>query len=533
MPPVSALRPLLALALLNVFLLALEIPRHWGFGPNVLAFEALVLTGAFMLLPRHRWTRVAALVTAAALLVLTLMSAIDALARMSLSRPLNLYLDYPLITSVYDLAVGNLPPLLALGALAALVGALAILWAGSAALLAMLRPTGRAPAWRAGGAVLLVAGLAGVLTFHTAPAVPRAITPGVTLIADQAEWAVRTHRESRTFAAMLQADDDDRAQPLPGLRDTDVILGFIESYGVSAVFDDRYAPVIRPRLIDLERRVEAAGLHMVTGTLDAPMFGGQSWLAHASLLSGLWIENQLRYELMLNTQRDTLVQDFKATGHATMQIMPAITQDWPEGRWYGFDTTREAGDIPYHGPPFNWVTMPDQFTWWYFEQELRRAADAPVFAMLALVSSHAPWVPILPVIEDWERIGDGDIFQRWEGKGETPERLWRDHDRVRAHFALSVDYALNVAAGYAERYVDENTLLIVLGDHQPAQLITGPDPSPAAPVHVISGDAALLEPFRKRGFVAGGTPVTEQGLAGMDRLRSWLRADFGEPTQDD
>ena len=533
MPPAYALTPLLVLGVLNVFLLALEIPRHWGFGPNVLAFEALVLTGAFMLLPRRRWTLAAALVTGALLLVLALMAAIDALARMSLSRPLNLYLDYPLITSVYDLAVGNLPPLLAMGALAALVVALLALWAGGTVLLALLRADGPSPVRRTSGVVLLAAGIAGIVTFHTSPVVPRAISPGVTMIADQAQWAARTHHESRAFAALLDADDSDAARPLDGLRDTDVILGFIESYGVSAVFDDRYAPVIRPRLIDLEQRVDNAGLHMVTGTLDAPMFGGQSWLAHAATLSGLWIENQLRYELMLNTQRDTLVQDFQATGHTTMQIMPAITQDWPEGRWYGFDTTREAGDIPYQGPPFNWVTMPDQYTGWYFEQSLRQPAQQPVFGMLALVSSHAPWVPILPVIEAWERIGDGEIFRQWEGKGETPEQLWRDHDRVRAHFALSVDYALNVAAGYAERYVDEDTLLIVLGDHQPAQLITGEDPSPAVPVHVISGDPALLEPFRERGFVTGGTPVTEQGLAGMDRLRGWLREDFGTAPQDD
>ncbi|MGM0812302.1 MAG: sulfatase [Pseudomonadota bacterium] len=527
------LRLFATFAILNALLLGLEIPRHGGFGPNWVALEALVLAGLFTLMPPGRWSRGLAGVAASLLALLSLLALADGLARMSLGRSLNLYLDYPLIRSVYHLMAGSVsvPGAIAAGVALLLVVtglALFVRW------LLLSLPAPRSPIALAAGVAMLAAGIAGTTAFHAGtalPSLPRAITPGATLVLDQLRFGRSAHSERREFEALL-ADEPDagRATPLPGLDGIDVIIGFIESYGVSALFDDRYARVVGKQLEAIEQDVAAAGLHMVSGTLNAPMFGGQSWLAHASLLTGLRVRNQMHYEFLLGTQRASLVQDFQQTGHRTLAVMPAITRPWPEGRWYGYDEIHEASDIPYAGPEFNWVTMPDQFTWWHFEHSLRRGDDRPVFAKLALISSHAPWVPILPVIEDWDQIGDGSVFLQWEGEGETPESLWRNHDRVREHYALSVAYALETAGRYAARFTDSETLLILVGDHQPAPLITGADASPGVPVHVFSGAPELLEPFRDRGFVPGGRPPSEHTDAGMDRLRGWLQEAFGAPS---
>jgi hypothetical protein len=516
---------LFTFAVLNALLLGLEIPRHAGLGPNWVALEALVLAGFFTLLPRGRWTGYLAGLAGGLLALLTLLALADALARLSLSRSVNLYLDYPLARSVYHLVSGSVSvPGALLAGIALLLGlaALALLlrW-----LLAGLGTQPRALP-KALGAVFILVGVGGIVAFHagpTLPNLPRAITPGITLVQDQIRFGRIAHVERQEFQALLARDAEHPSSVrLDGLAGVDVILGFIESYGVSALFDQRYAAVVGARLDDLDRRVTEAGLHMVSGTLNAPMFGGQSWLAHASVLSGLWIRNQMHYEFLLDTERQTLVQDFRNTGHRTVAVMPAITLPWPQGRWFGYDEIFEAGDMGYAGPPFNWVTMPDQFTWWFFEDSVRRNGDRPVFAKLALISSHAPWVPILPILEDWEAIGDGAIFRQWEDEGEAPESLWRSHDRVREHFALSVAHALEVAGHYAASFTDDRTLLILLGDHQPAPIITGPDPSAGVPVHVISGDPALLEPFRRRGFVPGAWPARENVGAGMDQFREWL-----------
>ena len=525
--------PLLRLALLfcllNVGLLALELARHDGFGPNRLAVEAMMLTGVFGLLAGRRigqWLAVLGAILATALLAMALA---DALARYSLNRPLNLGLDLALVASVFHLIAGNVSVIAAwlatlLVAALLLLIACAICW-----LLRRLPARVAVRSWTGAIAVLLLlAGLVGLLGRDLLPNPPRTITPALTMLQDQVHWVERTRQERAEFGAMLQRRDDaGTRQAMTGLAEIDVVVGFIESYGVSAVFDERYAPVVLPQLESLEERAGAAGLSLVSGTVNAPVFGGQSWLAHATFLTGLWIDSQLRYELLQQTRQDTLVDDFAASGHHTAALMPAITMPWPEGRWYGFDTLLEAADFPYAGPPFNWVTMPDQYTWSHFQETVRAAAPRPLFAQLALISSHAPWVPIVPVIEDWSSIGDGEIFNQWEGKGETPASLWRDHDRVREHFARSVAYSLEVSSSYVAEFPDRNTLLILIGDHQPARMITGPDPSAGVPVHVISADPARLEIFRKRGFVDGGVPPDEFTDHSMADIRSWLQETFG------
>jgi hypothetical protein len=524
----TLLRFLVTFAVLNVLLLALEIPRHSGFGPNGLALEALLLAGIFAFLPRGRFTQLLSWLVGGTTAFLVLLALADALALASLSRRVNIYLDYPLARSVYHLIAGSVSVTGAIVAGAAL--ALLLLLLAFLVHRLLLAASGHGAAVRLLGLVFALVGVWGITAFHAGPALnnlPRAITPGITLVYDQFRFGRSAHFEQNAFAETL-AGDTASATPvrLERLADTDVILGFIESYGVSAIFDERYSPVLGPTLDTLEQRVEAAGLHMVTGLLNAPMFGGQSWLAHATLLSGLWIPNQMRYEFLLQTERETLVTDFTHTGHRTVAIMPALTLPWPEGQWYRFDEVHTFHDIPYAGPPFNWVTMPDQYTWSFFERNVRQPGERPIFAKLALISSHAPWVPILPVLEDWEMIGDGGIYRQWEGTGEAPESLWRDPDRVREHYARSVAYAVETAGAFAVRHVDKRTLLIVLGDHQSAAIITSPNASPAVPVHVISGDSTLLQPFRARGFVPGAWPAAETTEFGMDRLRDWLHQGF-------
>ena len=56
--------------------------------------------------------------------------------------------------------------------------------------------------------------------------------------------------------------------------------------------------------------------------------------------------------------------------------------------------------------------------------------------------------------------------------------LLQDHaEIIEASSRRTIGAAIDAMAAYAARYVDENTILIALGDHQPAPLITGDDAS--------------------------------------------------------
>jgi hypothetical protein len=258
--------------------------------------------------------------------------------------------------------------------------------------------------------------------------------------------------------------------------------------------------------------------------------GGQSWLAHGTIQSGLWLPHQRDYNALVRSDWLTLTKAFARAGHRTLAVKPAITMPWPEGMQFGYDRIYAAADLGYAGLPYNWVTMPDQYTLAALERLERGERSLPLFAEVSLISSHAPWTPIPPVLDDWTAVGDGTVFSRWANEGDPPQVVWRDPERVRHQYTLAIDYVLGVLASYVAQFVDQRTLVIVVGDHQPAPLITGEDAGRDVPIHVIARDPALLEPFRAWGLGAGmrpeGAPV---GL--MDGFRDWFLEAFSEQPQ--
>ena len=523
----KSLSLLLALLVVNALLLAPQWLLVGWWGSSWIAFESACIVGLFAIVPRTRWSMHLASVAAATLVLVSMVGFADTVARHSLGRPLNLYLDLVLASAVYRLLSGVLGIGLSLLLLVGIVVSTCLTTWLIASLLSSVRPSNlkQLPSTVAVGVITLSIF---AFTRGTSSSSEQHITwPAVRTVMSQARHGLRMLTEQRVFSAEVNAAPSNYAN-VPGLLDRlrgrDVLIAFVESYGVSAIDDPRYSSVLRPRLDELTRRIADAQLSLATGKLLAPTQGGQSWFSHLSLVSGLWVDNQLRYDLLLASGRETLIDDFHRAGHRTVALMPANTLAWPEGERLGYDEILARRDISYAGPPLNWVTMPDQFTWSFLENNVRVSDrdQRPLFAELGLISSHAPWTPILPVLDNWDSIGDGEIFETWRDAGERPQDLWRDYERVRKHFALSLDYAINVIIGYAERYVDEQTLLIVLGDHQPAPLITGDNASRAVPVHIISGDPTLIEPFLRWGFATGGLPDTTRPILGMDAFRDWF-----------
>ena len=295
------------------------------------------------------------------------------------------------------------------------------------------------------------------------------------------------------------ADDPFRKTPadrlLTGLGGVDVLLIYIESYGRSALEEERYAELLLPRLATFERRLADAGLVAASGYLTSPTMGGQSWLAHGTLESGLWITDQRLYDLLVASDRLTLTKAFDRAGRRTVTVRPAITMDWPEGPMLGYQKIYAARDLGYQGKPYNWITMPDQYTLAAFERRERERPHAPLY--------RRDGADQQPRALDADPAGARAVVEdrRWPGVlavggGRRSARRWSGAipERVRAQYALAIDYVLGVLASYSARFVDDQTLLILVGDHQPAPLITGAGASRDVPMHVISGAPGLLEP---------------------------------------
>jgi hypothetical protein len=535
----------LAAAFLALSLLWNLPVRLAGFGSSWLSAAALEVTVVFALLALVsplRTGRLGQLVAAAVALVTTLvvlLKAAELVIYESLARPFNPVLDAQLAKSLVHMLTGTVGGLLGGLCLAALALIPLLVFAAS---FAAVRGAQRGLDRRLVRGTTLAACAALIGLFAIQQLHPQALgqrrpvsNQASVMLLDQWRSAESVLASMEEFEAAIARDPFGTMSPehlLARLGGADVLLMFIESYGRSALELPRYAETLVPTLGAFEQRLAERGLFAASAWLTSPTVGGQSWLAHGTLESGLWIADQAHYDALTRSERLTLTRALARAGYRTVALKPAITRPWPEGERLGFARIYAAADLGYAGEPYNWVTMPDQYTLSVLERAERTGAQRPLFAEVSLISSHAPWTPIAPVLEDWSAIGDGSVFSEWANEGDPPEVVWRDPERVRAQYARAVDYVLGVLASYAAKFVDAPTLLILVGDHQPAPLITGEGAGRDVPIHVISGDPALLAPFVAWGFSAGMRPPAGAPAKRMDAFRDFFLDAFSAPPGD-
>ncbi len=502
--------------MLNMLLM---LPAWWRDGQwfSVLIIpEAWLLVALFALLPARTSTRVAAWLIAAIFALVVIAAFFDGLLRQVLSRELNVLLDPLMLQAGFHLIDGSL------GRWAAILAS--ILLALLCGLLVVVVRKALKPGQSSHSVMTLVVIIAAVVTvtaWFNLLSGPRIAPVATQLVVTQTEQVRQTLQSQRRFQRALASEQMD-ARPIEHLAGRDVYLVFIESYGISLIDQDRYRQHLLPQLEQAETDLLEAGLSVRSARIEAPIRGGQSWLAHATVLTGQRIDNQYTYRQFIDFDVDTLASDFRATGHAGVKISPAIIMDWPEGDQLGFDRVFAAADLDYHGPPLGWVTMPDQYTLHYFSEHIRPRYQQPVFAQIALISSHAPWTPVIEPV-DWSEIDDGRVFERWRDSGDNPLHLWIQPERLREAYRTSIEYSLAVTLDWALHALPEDGLLIVLGDHQAASPVTGRGVSADVPVHLISRDAELLNSFRESGFTDGMVPAEHQAAGAMEDLRAMLR----------
>ncbi|MGD1882395.1 MAG: sulfatase-like hydrolase/transferase [Paracoccaceae bacterium] len=313
---------------------------------------------------------------------------------------------------------------------------------------------------------------------------------------------------------------------LDAIGDRDVLIIFVESYGRASFDNPLYSQTHLTTLRAGEAALADAGFETRSGWLTSPTAGGQSWLAHGALSSGLWTSDHGRYSAMLASGRKTLFHLAQSAGFRTNAVMPAITLSWPESALMGFDQVFPAVDIPYKGERFNWVTMPDQFTLSAYEALLGEDPRRD-FTQIALISSHAPWVPILPIIS-WAEVGDGAIYSQWANQGPTPQEVWRDQDRVRDLYRQSIDYALKVTLDHLVSLGAEAPLILLLGDHQPAGFVAQV-PSDDVAAHLIAPQEVMAR-VDHWGWTPGLIPEDDAPVWRMDAFRDKFIAAFTSQT---
>jgi hypothetical protein len=323
------------------------------------------------------------------------------------------------------------------------------------------------------------------------------------------------------------SEEQERAHHFPRLKDRDVYLFIVESYGHTLFSRKEHFELIEPAFDEAQRSLTREGYTMASHFLSSPITGGRSWLADATLLTGVWVDSQPTYDKVITTDITNIIHVFNDAGYRTIMSAPGTTaasNDWK--RFYPFDEYYFAEDFNYQGPPFCFGEMPDQYQLNKLRLgPLNRPAEkdtdsVPLFLMAILVSSHTPFNFVPAYIPNWDSITDGSEYyaldnlrfhNNWISGGEYPEG-----------YTASVGYVLKTLTAFFTNYIEDTSLIIVIGDHQPRFPVREKESTKSVIAHILSRDQTLIAPFHDYGFTPGLKPDQLPPHPKLDRFAPML-----------
>ncbi len=430
-------------------------------------------------------------------------------------RPVNVYWDGAQIPRFLWVAAQEWPWWASVGAVAAIVLLLVLLWRtlhwawGTVARDAV--PYALHAPW-----VLGLTGLALALSIAnhlgvraTWPLVAKPVAP---VFVRQAQLLVAVFSgaaQARVLPASTPIDDamgKPTGHALAALAGRDVMLVMLESVGAVTYDNPRARATLGPTRERFAADVAASGRHVASAFFTSPTFAGGSDLAQLGLLAAMDLSDPMRHDVLLASRRPTLMSLFAREGYRTFGVYAAVSWEWPERAFYGYDTYLDGRALGYRGPSLGYWQIPDQFTAARFGQLHPRDADTrPRFVFFPTITCHLPFSPVPPLQNDWTRLLGPDPFDAADVQhAQAQKPNWLD---MFPDYLRMVDYTYTWIGQWLRRpEPHDHAVILFVGDHQPAANVTGEGASWDVPVHVVTRDAALLARFEAQGFTRGMNP---------------------------
>lgn len=306
--------------------------------------------------------------------------------------------------------------------------------------------------------------------------------------------------------------------PFPVLGDDDLHLLIVESYGHTLFSREDHAEAIAGAYESAEQSLRDAGFTIYSHFLESPAFGGRSWLADATLLTGAFVDTQAKYNELIRSERKNLTHILGEAGYKRVLAAPG-TYEADEGwrTFYEYDRYLFRYDFGYEGPFISFGAMPDQYLL-YKTHEIVDASreSSPLFVTYVMVSSHVPFDRVPPYIDDVTKLGDGSVYSRVPSK--EFDNNWLTGGEYPEGYIAAIRYELRTIAGYCVDLLRNGALVVVVGDHQPRIPIAEAGATHLVPIHVLSTDVEKVRPFRAYGFTAGLVPSDSPRHLRMDRF---------------
>ena len=128
---------------------------------------------------------------------------------------------------------------------------------------------------------------------------------------------------------------------------------------------------------------------------------------------------------------------------------------------------------------------------------------------------------------DQSAVGDGSVYDGMPEQLPSETDIWPSPQRVQAAYGESIEYSLNALFSFVATYGDDDLVVVLLGDHQPATIVSGEDAGRDVPIAIVSRDPAVLDTISGWGWNEGLRPKPEAPVWRMDAFRDRFLAAYG------
>ena len=104
-------------------------------------------------------------------------------------------------------------------------------------------------------------------------------------------------------------------------------------------------------------------------------------------------------------------------------------------------------------------------------------------------------------------------------QGVSAEEALSDLDTLRRLYGQSIEYSLEAVISWVVNLQDEDLVLVLLGDHQPATMVSGPGANYRVPISVVASDPAVVDRIASWRWQDGLLPSPTAPVWRMDAFR--------------
>ena len=286
----------------------------------------------------------------------------------------------------------------------------------------------------------------------------------------------------------------------------------IESYGSMAWKDNTIREYMTEMFSKFEKSISEKKLSVASGMSLPPLFAGGSWLSYSTLLFGLKIDDTAMYKLLFTNDNNfdvyqSLLRWTQKQGYTNFLTNPlkggydkdidwtSVNKNLSPDYFFGWE------NMDYNGKEFKYLDVgscpADQYVL-HKSKELimakRGNSNVPYTNFYITMNSHYPYSSPVNIVEDWTNLSSNvDYPTTGNGKNDLKNK-----------YKNAIKYQLKSLFDYILKQDNNDTIYVLFGDHQPP-FITDDNMGLETPMHIISSNEKLLQPFLEEGFINGLT----------------------------